>query len=104
MTRSGRSIWKIPYVHPLFLTKKFFKSKWFITRVRNITVTRKFRRKMICIHNGRVFIKRRMRLAMRGYKLGAFIMTKIFGRWIAKSMAIKAKRKKQDKKKKKIRR
>jgi len=100
MSRSGRSIWKIPYVHPLFITKKFFKSKWFITRARNLTITRKFRRKMICLYSGRVFKKRLMRLSMRGYKTGAFNMTKIFGRWIAKSMSLKAKRKKQDKKKK----
>jgi len=48
--------------------------------VRNITITRKFRRKMIHLYSGQVFKKRLMRRAMRGYKLGAFTMTKIFGR------------------------
>jgi ribosomal protein S19 len=70
----------MPYMHPLFLTKKFFKSKFFITRARNVTITKKFRRKMICLYSGKVFKKRLMRLAMRGYKLGAFNMTKVFGR------------------------
>lgn len=101
MYRSSRSVWKIPYVPKFFLSKTFFKFRKFITTVRNVTITRKFRRKKIRVYSGRTF-KRilRMRKHMRGYKLGAFIGTKVFGRMIAKSMARKQKQKKLDKKKK----
>jgi len=37
---------------------------------------------------------------MLGLKLGEFCFTKVFGRFVALSMSLKAKRKRQDKKKK----
>jgi ribosomal protein S19 len=100
MVRSTRSIWKVPYINKLFLGNNFFKSKEFLTTVRNVTLTRQFRKKKILLLSGKVFKKVKVKVSMIGYKLGAFTTTKIFGRMIAKSMLIKARQKKQDKKKK----
>jgi len=90
----------MPYVHLLFFTKNFFKSSIFQTKIRQTTITKKFRKKLIKIYTGKVYKKRLMRRRTVGYNLGDFAMTKVFGHFIDKSMALKAKQKKQDKKKK----
>jgi ribosomal protein S19 len=64
------------------------------------TIAKKFRRKLIYVHNGQIFRKRYMRRLALGNKLGAFIRTKIFGRYVLASLILKVKKKRLEKKKK----
>lgn len=95
-----RSRWKIPFVSPIFFDRKFFKSNVLKVNHRNSTITRAFLKKRLSLHSGKVWKNVFPRFIMLGHKLGVYCFTKIFGRAIGQSMALKAKRKKEDKKKK----
>lgn len=93
-------MWKVPYVHPIFFGKKFVKSKNFHSFFRNVTITKIFIGKRIRLYAGNTKKSFNIRKLMLKFKLGDFSITKIFGSAIARSMANKEKRKKEDKKKK----
>lgn len=95
-----RSRWKIPFVSLIFFDKKIFKSNHIKVNHRNSTITKAFFKKRISLHSGQVWKTVYPRFVMLGHKLGVYCFTKIFGRAIGQSMALKALRKKEDKKKK----
>jgi len=47
-----RSVWKIPYISPIFFSKKFFKSKKFFTKIRHTSISPKFFGKKIGVYSG----------------------------------------------------
>lgn len=95
-----RAVWKVPYVRPIFLSKKFIKSKIFNTFIRNVVITKIFLNKRIRLYSGFTRKSFDIRKLMLRNKLGCFCITKIFGSAISRSIANKEKRKKEDKKKK----
>lgn len=95
-----RSSWKLPFVSLIFFDKKKFKSNDVKFNHRNSTITLKFLKKKMSIYSGKIWKTIVPRTIMLGHKLGAYSFTKIFGRAIGQSMALKIIRKKEDKKKK----
>ena len=99
-----RSAWKLPFISPIFFNKNIFKTKNKMLKFsqRNGIISKKLinRSERISVYSGKLWKSFYPRSIMLGLKLGEFCFTKIFGRFVAISMAIKAKRKKQDKKKK----
>jgi ribosomal protein S19 len=87
-------------VHPVFLSKKFVKSNLFSTYIRNASITKIFIGKRIRLYSGNVRKTFDIRRLMLKNKLGDFSITKIFGSAISISIALKAQRKKEDRKKK----
>lgn len=96
-----RSGWKLPFINNIFLSNLFFKSSNFITSMRSCTILPHFIGKKIRIYSGRTWKSLIVNKFMVGMKLGEFSISKIFGSAISFSMALKAQRKKEDKKKKK---
>lgn len=99
-----RSSWKLPFVAPIFFDDKIFKSKLSVIKLvnRRSIISKRlldFGRK-VSIYSGKTWKSFYPRDVMLGLKLGEFCFTKTFGRYVSVSMTIKAKRKRQDKKKK----
>jgi len=100
-----RSSWKLPYVFPIFFDNKFFKSKVsnsFRLFNRSSIISKRLLMLSckISIYSGKTWKSFFPREIMLGLKLGEFCFTKVFGRYISLSTSLKAKMKKQDKKKK----
>lgn len=99
-----RSSWKLPFVSSIFFDSKFFKSKVRVLKLvnRNSIISLRLLKfvNKVSIYSGKTWKSFYPRSIMLGLKLGEFCFTKIFGRFISLSMSLKAKKKKQDKKKK----
>lgn len=89
----SRSRWKIPFIHPLFLSKIFFSSSVFSTYVRNSIIGSFFIDKKLKIYNGLKFVSIFLKKNMVGDKLGEYSISKIMGSRIAYSMQRKKKAK-----------
>jgi len=79
MSRSSKSIWKIPYIHPIFWNKSSQSRLEIKTNMRKTTIPASFEGKTITIYNGRKYEPFLMKEEMKGFKLGDFSFTKIIG-------------------------
>lgn len=99
-----RSSWKIPYVAPIFFDEKFIKSKSSFLKLwnRRSIISKRLLQygQKVSIYSGKTWKSFYPRDVMLGLKLGEFCFTKVFGRFISLSVTLKAKKKRQDKKKK----
>jgi ribosomal protein S19 len=89
-----RSLWKMPYLHPVSFQKFFLKKKFLEWNHKNSTINQTFVDKKIKIYNGHFFKTINIVNEMIGFKFGEFIFSKIFDKY--KHL----KKKKKDKKKK----
>jgi ribosomal protein S19 len=83
---SPRSAWRLPYIHPAFLTANFLTKKIIPHASRSWTVPllptvgRTFE-----VHDGRKMQKVIYKTEMVGYKLGSFVLTKKIGQKLRES-------------------
>jgi ribosomal protein S19 len=99
LKQRSRAGWKIPYISPIFFSKNFLKSKKFYTNRRNTTIAPHFIGKKISVYSGKVLKTVSVKKLLVGGKLGQYSISKVFGEAIGVNMALKEKRKKEDKKK-----
>lgn len=96
-----RSRWKLPFILPKFLNINKFKSKIALITNKSMCIVPSFINFKFIVYSGNVKKSVHVRKPMIGSKIGEFVLTKIFGSEISNSMALKERRKKEDKKKKK---
>lgn len=76
MSRSSKSLWKLPYINPCFFNKSFKIKKEITTKIRSSIVPYNFQNKRIGIYNGKQNIKILINDDMKTIKLGQFSFTK----------------------------
>jgi len=75
---TNRSVWKGPYVEPLFFEKSIKKEKTFIrTKSRSSYILPYLVGKTIKVYNGKTYVPIRVKEEMVGYKLGEFVLTRL---------------------------
>ena len=87
----SRSCWKVPFIHPLFFSKKFLKSSVFSTYIRTSLIGPLFIDKKLKIYNGLRFVSIFLNKNMVGDKIGEYSISKIMGSKIVYSMRRKKK-------------
>jgi len=99
-----RSAWKLPFVSNIFFDNKIFnfKASNFKLIKRGSCIPFKLLKCVtkISVYSGKTWKSFNPRAIMLGFKLGEFCFTKVFGKFVALSVTLKSKKKKQDKKKK----
>lgn len=94
MSRSGKSVWKLPYINPIFWNrcKSAVISSEITSTIRNTTIVPIFEGMTFNIYNGRkkdsVFVTEEM----KGLKLGELSLTKTIGSNKGKKKGKKKKR------------
>lgn len=80
MSRSSKSIWKIPYINPVFWNRsKNFVTKEINTKIRNTNILPSFEGKTFTLYNGRRPVSIFITEEMRWLKLGELSLTKTIG-------------------------
>jgi len=72
-----RSLWKLPFFHPVFFKKRFlFKDNEILIKLRNSMIPEYFIGKSVKIYNGAWFLSKTIVNHMIGFKFGMFSFTK----------------------------
>jgi small subunit ribosomal protein S19 len=76
----ARSRWKVPYIATTFFVKQLSKTRRAIkTRIRNSTIASSLTSKSFYVYNGRKYLAVIVKPSMKGFKLGEFSFTKVYG-------------------------
>jgi ribosomal protein S19 len=79
MSRNSKSVWKLPYINPIFFNKNLLEKKNIKTVIRNTFLSSVLIGKTFLIFNGKKFDKILIKKEMKNFKLGEFSFTKIIG-------------------------
>lgn len=91
----SRSVWKVPYISPIFFSNYFRKSRKsvFFSWSRNSLISKAFVGRNLTIHNGIWPLTVKVGAKMIGFKLGEFSHTKRLGDEIHTEKKAKKKKK-----------